>query len=91
MSARQWTPFLLPVAALAWPAHAADYLSVAQAQVLLFPGAKTLVDQPLKFDDAQRDRIKAVSGLRQRFSHLNLIFSSQRTLDQKNIFSRVFY
>ena len=67
MSARQWTPFLLPVAALAWPAHAADYLSVAQAQVLLFPGAKTLVDQPLKFDDAQRDRIKAVSGLRQRW------------------------
>lgn len=67
MSARHWTPYLLPVAVLAWPAHAADYLTVAQAQVLMFPGAKSFAEQPLKFNDEQRDRIKAASGLRQRW------------------------
>ncbi|RZI83606.1 MAG: FMN-binding protein [Rubrivivax sp.] len=67
MNARDWGPFLLPVAAIAWPAQAADYLTVAQAQVLLFPGAKTFAEQPLKFTEEQRDRIKAASGLRQRW------------------------
>lgn len=67
MSTRHWTPFLLPVAAIAWPAHAADYLTVAQAQVLLFPAAKTFAEQNLKFTSEQRDRIKAASGLRQRW------------------------
>jgi Na+-translocating ferredoxin:NAD+ oxidoreductase RnfG subunit len=66
-SLRDWNLFLLPTAALAWPAHAADYLSVAQAQVLLFPAAKDFVSQPLKLDDAQRERIKAASGVRQRW------------------------
>lgn len=67
MSTRHWTPFLVPLAAIAWPAHAADYLTVAQAQVLLFPAAKTFSEQNLKFTGEQRDRIKAASGLRQRW------------------------
>lgn len=67
MNTRNWTLALLPAAAIAWPAHAADYLTVAQAQVLLFPAAKTFAEQPLKFNDDQRDRIKAASGLRQRW------------------------
>jgi len=67
MNARDWTAFLLPAAALVSPAFAADYLSVTQAQVLLFPGARTFVEQPLKLSDEQRERIKAASGLRQRW------------------------
>lgn len=54
------------MAALVAPSYATDYLSVPQAQVLLFPGAKAFLDQPLKFNEEQRDRIKAASGLRQR-------------------------
>jgi len=65
-SPQDWRLFLLPMAALASSAHAADYLTVAQAQVLLFPAAKDFADQTLKFDDAQRDRIKAAAGVRQR-------------------------
>lgn len=67
MSARDWSVFLLPVAALATPAQATDYLTVAQAQLLLFPAARSFAEQPLKFNDEQRDRIKAASGLRQRW------------------------
>ncbi|MDI1259657.1 FMN-binding protein [Aquabacterium sp.] len=67
MNARDWSVFLLPVAAIAWPAHAADYLTVAQAQTLLFPAAKAFEPQALKFTDEQRDRIKATSGMRQRW------------------------
>jgi Na+-translocating ferredoxin:NAD+ oxidoreductase RnfG subunit len=65
-SPHDWRLFLLPMAALASSAHAADYLTVAQAQVLLFPAAKDFADQTLKFDDAQRNRIKAAAGVRQR-------------------------
>lgn len=62
------SPFvvLLPLAALASPAHAVDYLSIAQAQTLLFPDAKSFADQSLSFSGPQRDKIKAVSGMRQR-------------------------
>jgi Na+-translocating ferredoxin:NAD+ oxidoreductase RnfG subunit len=67
MSTRDWTALLLPMAVLAAPAQATDYLSVAQAQVLLFPAAKTFSEQPLKFDAARRDAIKAASGVRQRW------------------------
>ena len=66
-TARNWSVSLLPAATLAWPAYAADYLSVAQAQTLLFPAAKSFAEQPLKLNDEQRDRIKAASGLRQRW------------------------
>ena len=61
-----WCLFLLPMAAVASPVHASDYLTVSQAQVLLFPAAKSFAEQTLKFDDAQRDRIKAAAGVRQR-------------------------
>lgn len=67
MSTRDWAAFLLPTAALASPAFAVDYLSVAQAQTLLFPAAKSFAEQPLKLNDEQRERIKAASGLRQRW------------------------
>jgi Na+-translocating ferredoxin:NAD+ oxidoreductase RnfG subunit len=60
--------FLLPSAALLAPAHATDYLSVAQAQTLLFPAAKSFAERPLKLTDEQRDRVKAMAGVRQRTS-----------------------
>jgi hypothetical protein len=60
------TAFLLPLAALAGTAQGADYLSVQQAQTLLFPSAKSFVERTLKFTGEQRDRIKELSGVRQR-------------------------
>lgn len=63
---RDWSLFLLPVVVLAAPAQGAGFISLAQAQTLLFPGAKTFSEQNLKFSDEQRDRIKALSGVRQR-------------------------
>ncbi|MDO8310871.1 MAG: FMN-binding protein [Sideroxyarcus sp.] len=63
---RDWSIFLLPVAVLAAPAQGAGFMSVAQTQVLLFPGAKAFAEQTLKFSDEQRDRIKALAGVRQR-------------------------
>ncbi|HSI48480.1 MAG TPA: FMN-binding protein [Ideonella sp.] len=56
---------LLPAAVIS-QAHAADYLTAAQAQTLLFPAAKTFVDSSLKLSDAQRDKIKDQAGVRQR-------------------------
>jgi Na+-translocating ferredoxin:NAD+ oxidoreductase RnfG subunit len=67
MASRDWAVFLLPTAAVVSQAFAADYLSVAQAQTLLFPAAKTFAEQVLTFSDEQRERIKALSGLRQRW------------------------
>ena len=64
--------FLLPAAALSSPAFATDYLSVAQAQTLLFPAAKQFVDKPLKFSAEQRDRIKELAGVRQRNDELKV-------------------
>lgn len=58
--------FLLPTAALVSSAHAVDYLTVQQAQTLLFPAAKGFAEHPLKFTSEQRDRIKELSGVRQR-------------------------
>ena len=63
---RDWSIFLLPAAFLAAPAQGAGFMSVAQIQSLLFPGAKTFVEQNLKLSDEQRDRIKALAGVRQR-------------------------
>jgi Na+-translocating ferredoxin:NAD+ oxidoreductase RnfG subunit len=78
MSKRNWSLGLLPLAAIVAPAatstfllpsfaYAADYLTAAQAQAQLFPAAKTFVEKPLRFSDADRDSIKSASGLRQRW------------------------
>lgn len=65
-SSRDWAAFLLPMAVAA-SAQATDYLSVQQAQTLLLPGAASFAEQPLRFTDEQKDRIKSLSGLRQRW------------------------
>lgn len=69
---RNWSLFLLPTAALAAPAHGAGFMSVAQMQTMLFPGAKTFVEQPLKLDDGQRERIQSLAGVRQRWERQKL-------------------
>jgi len=67
MRTRDWSLLLLPAAALVSPVYATDYLSVPVAQQLLFPQAKAFVEQTLKLSEEQRDRIKALSGMRQRW------------------------
>ena len=52
----------LPVAALATPAYATTYLSVEQAQQLMFPGA-TLTAVPIRLDEAQRAAVERATGL----------------------------
>jgi len=62
----QFLAFALPVAAIISPAYAADYLTVAQAQSVLFPNAKTFTERFLNFNGEQRDKIKSLAGVRQR-------------------------
>ena len=57
---------LLPLAAVP-QAQAADYLSIAQAQTLLFPAANAFRERPLSLNAEQRDRIKEAAGVRQRW------------------------
>jgi Na+-translocating ferredoxin:NAD+ oxidoreductase RnfG subunit len=59
--------WLLPIAAIVAPVYAADYLTVAQAQKVLFPDAQVFQDHPVKFTEAQKDKIKELSGVRQRW------------------------
>lgn len=44
------------------PAHATQYLSVAQAQRQMFPSASAFVERTLKFSPAQRKAIARASG-----------------------------
>jgi H+/Na+-translocating ferredoxin:NAD+ oxidoreductase subunit G len=57
--------WLVPSAALVSPAFAVDYLSVQQAQTLLFPHARRFTEYPLRFTGEQRERIRQASGVRQ--------------------------
>lgn len=59
--------WLLPVAAIVTPAYAQDYLTAAQAQKSIFPEAESYQPILLKLNEGQRDKIKALSGLRQRW------------------------
>lgn len=58
--------FLLPTVVCVSPAFAIDYLTVPQAQTLLFPAAKTFTDHALTISPEQRARIKELSGIDQR-------------------------
>lgn len=67
MTVNQWAAWAaLPAVALVAPALAQDYLTVGQAQHALFPKADSFVESPVKLSSEQRDRIKALSGVRQR-------------------------
>lgn len=58
--------WFIPMAFVAAPAVAADYLSIPQAQQLLFPGASSFVERPTLFDSDARSAIKSHAGTRQR-------------------------
>lgn len=64
---RNW-PILvaLPVAVIAAPAVAKDYLTIAEAQRVLFPQAELFAPQQVVLNDAQLAKIKALAGVRQR-------------------------
>ena len=65
---RDWLAVLaLPTVAICAPAFAVDYLTVEQAQKVLFAQADNFVDKSVTLTDAQRDRIKQLSGMRQRW------------------------
>lgn len=68
MKVRDWSSCLLPLATMIAPAaYAADYMSAAQAQTALFPGAKRFVEAHLTLTSEQRDRIQNLAGVRQRW------------------------
>lgn len=58
--------WMLPVAAIVIPAYAADYLTAQQAQRAVFSDADSFEAHPVILTEAQKDKIKELSGVRQR-------------------------
>ena len=64
-----WTgACLLPLTAIVSQAETADYLNVEQAQKELVPNADSFVAETITISKEQQKAIKALSGLRQRWS-----------------------
>ncbi|MDG6773041.1 FMN-binding protein [Thiomicrorhabdus sp. ZW0627] len=59
--------FMLPVAAITCPAYGIQYLSVEQAQQVLFAQATQFTENTIKLNSEQRDRIEEISDVRQRW------------------------
>jgi Na+-translocating ferredoxin:NAD+ oxidoreductase RnfG subunit len=59
--------WLLPVAAIVSPAYAVDYFTAEQAQKVIFPSAQSFEARPAKLTSDQQDKIKSLSGVRQRW------------------------
>lgn len=67
MAKFEWhSHWLIPVAALVHPTFAADYLTVPQAQKVLFPKADRFERRSVELTDDQLDKIKDGAGVRQR-------------------------
>lgn len=68
MSAGRWTlsPLLLAPAAICSPAHATQYLTVEQAQKLLFPEAERMAPADVALTPELKRRVEAASGMRVR-------------------------
>lgn len=67
MTMNQWSHLIfVPVAAIVMPAHAVNYLSVAEAQQQMFDTSHQFVEAPLSFTDEDKDQIKELAGVRQR-------------------------
>ncbi len=68
MNKHDWTSLLLlPTVMIVAPTYAADYLSSEQAQKALFPDAGSFIKQPIKLSKDQKNKIKLLSGVRQRW------------------------
>ncbi len=61
-------PLALVTPALISHAHAEDYLTIQQAQSILFPEAKIFLESAIQLSDEQRNQIKKIAGVRQRTS-----------------------
>ena len=59
--------WFLPTVAIVLPVYAADFLSVEQAQPVLFPAALSFISQPVSLTKEQRKQIKALAGVSQRW------------------------
>jgi Na+-translocating ferredoxin:NAD+ oxidoreductase RnfG subunit len=59
---------LMPVACVA-PAYAVDYLTVVEAQQLLFTNAEAFIAHGVELTTEQQKQIKALSGVAQRNNH----------------------
>lgn len=67
MSSSEWRYWILPATAvIAGPAFSHDYLSIDQAQSIIFPKANTFSKKSVTLSEEQRDQIKELSGVRQR-------------------------
>lgn len=62
------TPLVVaaPVLACATPVWSADFLTVDQARLALFPGSTAVTEQPVRLTTAQRKQIRELSGVTQR-------------------------
>ncbi len=58
--------WIVPIAAISSPTFAVDYLSTLEAQKVLFSSADRFEEKKVTLSDAQLDRIKELSGVRQR-------------------------
>lgn len=58
--------FVIPTIVVSVQAYATDYLSEAQAQKVLFPAADKFKKLDISLTDEQIDKIKKLSGVRQR-------------------------
>lgn len=68
MKQSDWNALLLlPVAVIAAPAYAIDYFTAEQAQKQIFPDAQVFKPMLVKLSSAQRDQIKSLAGVRQRW------------------------
>lgn len=68
MKQSDWSALLLlPMAAIAAPAYAIDYFTAEQAQKQIFPDAQVFKPMLVKLSSVQRDQIKALAGVRQRW------------------------
>ncbi|MHB1173562.1 MAG: FMN-binding protein [Sulfuriferula sp.] len=67
---------ILPAAASA-PAFAVQYLSVEQAQKVLFPGADQFEARPVTLSAAQRSAVESASGVRVRSVEVNAWHAKQ--------------
>ena len=63
----KWTVLLpLPAFAIVAPAYAVDYLTVQEAQKVLFPDADSFAQQQVELTKEQLKAIKSLAGVRQR-------------------------
>lgn len=58
--------WFMPMVLVAAPAFSADYLTVAQAQALIFDKAAVFSERPTLLSSDAKDQIKDLSGVRQR-------------------------